>query len=369
MNIERIKTIFLILTALLALTLTLKAEEKNFKVSKGGKLEIKVNLGDIKLQTWDKDEILVKSDKGLNYEQNGNVLRITSGSYFTGSTIFLNLPGNFNADIKTGAGNLELKGTLAGNLSGQTLGGDVRMENVNGLVDVSTAGGNISFGNIKGNAIFKSGGGDIKTGNIDGEFNLKTGGGNVSLGKIGKTLKLKTGGGNIKIIEIGSNSIVTTSGGNIYIEKSFGNSELTTGGGDIKMSYSKGEVNARTSSGKIVILGAQDKLTLNTGSGDAEIGFVQGYSGSSFIKTSNGNVELMIPESVKATVVAKVNSWNSWDEDENQGSADNIKSDYKPSKVEKIKGRNEAVSTYNINGGGSNVNLETSNGTIIIRKK
>lgn len=375
MNNFRAKTWFLILSAAIALTLTftLHAGEKTLKVSKGGKLEINVSNGDILLKTWDRNEVFVKyQDDGYDDEegnvditQNGNIVKITSGSF--GTVISVTMPGEFNADVKTSAGDIELKGNLVGKLTGKTSGGDIDIENINGTLEASTLGGNIKLGFARGTVNVKTGGGDMRTGDVEGDMTVKIGGGNVLLGKISRTLKIKTGGGNIKITEIGGNAIVSTGGGNISINNTNGNIDVNTGGGDIKLNNTKGEIKAKTGSGRIFLGSVSNKIEVYTGAGDAEIVFTSGYKGISEIKTGYGNIDLIVPESVKATITAKVNSWELYDEDEEEsGSLENITSDYKAAKIDKS--GSEVTAVYNINGGGNNISVIAGNGEISIKK-
>ena len=219
-----------------------RADEKQFNVSKGGKLILDITNGDIHINTWDKNQLVLKSDIDENDEDNkltvsqsGNTINVNGTHNFSGSDLQISVPYDFNFQIETNAGSVIFKGNVTGRVEVKTSGGDIKTDNIYGFLDANTSGGNITTLNIKGQTKLNSGGGDIKVGDIEGDLTLKTGGGNVKVGKVNKTLKLKTGGGNISVAEIGNIAEVATGGGNIVVDKSDNKIEITTGGGDIKL--------------------------------------------------------------------------------------------------------------------------------------
>jgi hypothetical protein len=351
-----------------------RADEKKFNVSKGGKLIVDINNGNIHINTWDKNQLVLKTDADddgpgnkLEINQSGNNITINGAHNFSGSDLQISVPYEFNFQIETDAGTVIFKGNITGNVDVKTSGGDIKSDNIYGSLDANTFGGNITTMNIKGQTKLNSGGGDIKVGDIEGDLVLKTGGGNVKVGKVNKTLKLRTGGGNISVVEIGNVAEVVTGGGNIIVDKSDNKIEITTGGGDIKLNAPYGEIIARTGSGSIHVQNAFNKMNVNTGSGDAEISLTSAYKGNSEIKSGNGNVILYLPASIHATVIAKVNSWDAGDEEGNN--IENIKSDFKVSTVDKKGDTGQVVAVYQINGGGNNINIYVSNGNVELKKR
>jgi len=350
-----------------------RAEEKNFSVSKGGKLILDISSGDIIINTWDKNQLVLKTDAGdddewnkLDIKQNGSTITVKGTNDFSGADVQIYAPYEFNFDIKTNAGAVTVVGNVNGKVELRTSGGDIKTDNIYGYLHASTGGGNITTINIKGQTELNSGGGDIRVGNIEGDLALKTGGGNVKIGKVNKTLKLRTGGGNISVIEVGNEAVVVTGGGNIVVDKSDNKIDITTGGGDIKLNAPYGEVSARTGSGAIHIQNAFNKINLATGSGDAEVSFTSAYKGNSEIKDGNGNVILYLPENIKATVIVKVNDWNSDEEDNN---IENIKSDFKVTTIDKKEDSGIVKAVYQINGGGGSIYVTVSNGYVELKKR
>ncbi len=96
---------------------------QTLKVSKGGVLEVSLNYGDIKISTWEKDEVFVKyeqDDDGgnpLKISQSGNKISIISHDYETeNSELEITVPIEFNLDLKTQAGDVIVKNNLKGKL-------------------------------------------------------------------------------------------------------------------------------------------------------------------------------------------------------------------------------------------------------------
>ena len=366
--------LILIICFALFISANVGAQEKRLNVSKGDKLTVNINYGEITITTWDKNQIVIKSDaeddeneNGLKINQSGNTITVNGGA--SGSDVTISAPSNFNFDVKTNAGSVVIKGNITGKVNLNTSGGDIAADNIYGTINATTSGGNISIHNVKGGGNLNSAGGDLTVGDIEGDLVLTTGGGNVKAGKISKSLKLKTGGGNILVNEIVNDAVVNTGGGNILIDKSGSKIDLTTGGGDIRINVPKGEMTAKTGSGTINIQNASNKMNIFTGSGDAEISFVQNYKGNSDIKSSNGDIKLYLPANIKATIITNVRGWKS--SDNGDSGIDNIISDFKASTVNLHNNDNAVTATaiYQINGGGNNINLTVSNGYIYLKRK
>jgi hypothetical protein len=357
----------IVLIIFLALTISVgaRATEKRLTVSKGDKLSVNVNYGEIIITTWEKNELLIKSDddeNGIEIKQSGNYVSVNGGS--EGSDILISAPSNFNIEAKTNAGSVTIKGNISGKISLYTSGGDIKTENIYGWLDANTGGGNISIGTVKGSAKINSGGGDMNVGDVDGDLKLNTGGGNVKAGRITKSLKLNTGGGNIAVTEIGKDAGINTGGGNILVDKSGGKIDMTTGGGDIKLNSSKDEIKAKTGSGSVMIQNASGRMNIYSGSGDIDIYFTSGYKGNSEFTTNNGNVALSYLSNIKATITVKVNGWDNSEE----SSIENIQSDYKASSIVKHGKDNYETAVYQINGGGNNINVTVTNGNVVLKK-
>ena len=220
------KKLLVIIIFILAGILTAQAQqkEKTFNLGKNGKLEVNIDYGDIRLDTWNQNDVSVKYDQDEDSDvpsfrmvQNGNTLTIKSGDY-PGEDLSITVPSSINLDLNTSGGEIRIQSDITGKVECTTSGGDIETKNINGNADLNTAGGQIRTGRINGDAEINSGGGDLQIGTITGKAELNTGGGNVQVSSVSKDLKVRTGGGNVNSGDVGGVFTVTTGGGNVQVQ-------------------------------------------------------------------------------------------------------------------------------------------------------
>jgi DUF4097 and DUF4098 domain-containing protein YvlB len=353
---------------------------KSFTVSKGGMLEVSVGVGDIRITTWDKNEAYVRASgidddeiDRLKMTQSGNTIRVTfrpRGGWSHGSAEFeINIPKEFDTDLRTSGGDIEISDFIKGKIKGSTSGGDIKLSTVEGTVSMSTSGGNVRGGDIQGDGELRTSGGDIKVGNVNGDLELNTSGGNIDVRNVGKTLHASTSGGDITIGDVGGEANVSTSGGNIEMGTVAGRASMHTSGGDVSLKGASGTVKASTSGGDMKLFNVSGSIDASTSGGEIEAELYPSGKGRSKLSSSGGTVKLSIPASAKATIDAIIhfgNNWGSWF----GGRRDkySVKSDFKADSYEKDEDAGEIHAVYTINGGGSEIDLSTSGADIIIRK-
>lgn len=370
MKTDKFKILIMILFILLGITIAhAQQEEKTFKLGKEGKIEVNIDYGDIRIETWSSDQVAVKyeEDEESDYSsfvmvQNGSTLTISSGEY-PGEDLYISTPSSVNLDLNTSGGEIIISGDITGKVECSTAGGDIVTKDINGNADLNTAGGEIKTGKVNGNIVVNSGGGDLQLGAVSGEAELNTGGGNVKVYNVNKALKVRTGGGNVDAGDVGGVFTVTTGGGNVDAKKVTGVVAVTTGGGNVSVDGAKGKTTATTGGGNLSLKGIYGGVKCFTGSGDVSIELNPDPKMDSKIKSGGGNVTLYLPGNAKATVVAKVRGWDSLDKNE----SDPVKSDF-PATTED-KSSHSMKSTYVINGGGSTIEIETTSGEIHIKKQ
>ncbi len=107
-------------------------QSQSFTVSKGGTLEVSVRVGDIRISTWEKDEVLVRAE-GIDQEyldrlkmtQTGNIVRVEyrPPRNHSGRVLFeINVPSQFDLHLRTSGGDIDIHGTLTGYAKGATAG-------------------------------------------------------------------------------------------------------------------------------------------------------------------------------------------------------------------------------------------------------
>ena len=178
-------------------------------------------------------------------------------------------------------------------------------------------------------------GGSITAENLDGEVKCKTSGGSLSFDDVTGNINGHTSGGSIRIGAVGGLVNVDTSGGSITIDNAGGDVTATTSGGGITVREVKGSINARTSGGSV-------KATIS----------LQPKADCS-LKTSGGSVTVYLDSDIAVSVEAHT-------------SGGSINTDF-PVKIQGKIDRNDLK--FDINGGGPELLLRTSGGSIYIKEK
>ncbi len=211
-------------------------KEKSFTVNPNQIIVVKTDLGDIKTNTWDKNEVLIKifgnnnAEKSMEFsfdqdEKGVEIIGEKEGGFLSGWFRNINLkyeitvPENFNLEYKTAGGDISLK-NISGKFNFKTSGGDISLENSNGKLISKTSGGDITIKNFTGDLEVATSGGDIKIYSENGKVNATTSGGDILLNYSGKNsgIKLVTSGGDIDVkvpAALNAEVKLVTSGGDI----------------------------------------------------------------------------------------------------------------------------------------------------------
>lgn len=218
--------------------------EKTFKVKEGQRLELYASMGDVKIDTWDKDELYVKvygSSKvekrfEFTFEETSYGVRIEAkkegGGWFNfnwfssdGLKFEINLPKKFEVEAKTSGGDISVR-ELTGVVTLKTSGGDISLLNYTGDAEIHTSGGDIEIENSGGNLDVSTSGGEIKLNTANGRINAGTSGGDITLDYEGENegVDLHTSGGDIRVYlpsDFKADVYCKTSGGDVdvYFDK------------------------------------------------------------------------------------------------------------------------------------------------------
>jgi hypothetical protein len=182
------------------------------------------------------------------------------------------------------------------------------------------------------------------------DVDVNTDGGSISVMKIAGSVDVRTSGGSIRFADINGHVVGRTSGGSGSADNIEGSLELDSSGGGFDIVDVIGDVDLRTSGGSIQIERVDGAVTASTSGGSITARFDKSLSNACELETSGGSVTAYL--SVGTGVDLEANS-----------SGGRVRSDFD------IDGRLRKQSAYGkINGGGPRLSLETSGGSIRIRK-
>jgi hypothetical protein len=349
---------------------------KSFKVNKGGKIDININPGSVNITPWDKSEVYVKvrkadSDEIKNieiFQEGNNVVVKYSSEWGWGEEIELevNIPSQYNVEVKTTGGDILIKGNVFGNIDLNTMGGDILLKNVKGKVRVNTQGGDLNIGNIEGGLLLSTMGGNIIIGEIIGETaKVSTMGGDIRVSKAMAGIEAVTYGGDIDIKNLGGNSELKTMGGSIELGTVNGKVGMQTFGGNLLVQNATGFIDASTSAGDIVLHNISGNVNARSSSGNLIVDISPSSGSSSNLSANNGQIEINLLPSAKATIEAEIKvrgNWKFMKDDYKIRSEFEAKSYSVDDKERKIK------AVYEINGGGGKIYASSNNENITIKK-
>jgi DUF4097 and DUF4098 domain-containing protein YvlB len=351
---------------------------KTFDVKKGGNLIVDVeNAGaSVEVKVWSRMEVEVTAHgiresemEDLEIGIDGNTVKVYFDPYRSRDgrsrvRFDINVPSQFNLDIGTSGGDIDVNGDIEGTVAAGTAGGSVTVDDVKGTIDLRTAGGDVEAGDVDGDAEMKTAGGDVEVGDVKGNLSAKTAGGDIEAGNVEKDLDAKTAGGDITCDRVGGEADVETAGGDIDLGVIKGEVAAKTAGGDIDVKGGNGAVVAKTSGGDIRLAGIVGYVKAATAGGDIRVDLEPSNAARSDVETKGGDIEFVIPANAKVTIEARIRL-RDWD----RGDTDryDILSDFEAASHERDD--REVRARFVINGGGKEINLETVNGIIEIRKR
>jgi DUF4097 and DUF4098 domain-containing protein YvlB len=209
---------------------------------------------------------------------------------------------DFNARI-----NVEIQVPRTYNLDITTTGGRVSIENITGKIIGQTNGGELDFDRLDGDISFHTNGGKIHASNIKGEVNLKTNGGAITFTDSQVNGRAHTNGGSIDVIGVTGNLQCTTNGGRVRYDNEDKSDKtpaiddvvtLRTMGGEIDLAEAPYGADVKTNGGDISIKKAAKFVEAHTNGGDIYIDEVDGWVDAS---TNGGDVVVNVIDSHKTS--------------------------------------------------------------------
>jgi DUF4097 and DUF4098 domain-containing protein YvlB len=276
---------------------------KTFDSKAGQMLDVDLKTGgEIQVTGWEKDRIEVVAtlededceDARISFEEMSQGLRISS-SYATRRR-------NQSCDT-----DFEIMVPEKQSLRFNTMGGDIRVENVEGDIRGKTMGGELDLTRIKGDLSLTTMGGDITLTKSEVEGSVKTMGGKVLLEDVVGGVKGESMGGNVVYRRVsnkkgvpGSDEVrIKTMGGDINVDDAPDGADVHTMGGGIHIKSAGKHVKALTMGGEIEIEEIDGSVNATTMGGDVDVRMIgdpnKGDRDVS-LKSYGGDITLIVPE-------------------------------------------------------------------------
>jgi len=328
----------------------------------------------------------VAHDKYLSYSDGEEIKDHRPGRHTRVSVVIkAKVPHRYSVKIKTMGGDVRLR-ELEGEFTGETMGGDITLGSLTGQARVTTMGGDITVRDSTLDGKVRTMGGDVKLDNLDGNLDASTMGGDVIQNDVRRTTgrgaekvtvsshggdvvvdtapagaDVKTMGGDIRVRSVDEFLKAVTMGGDITIQQATGETEITTMGGDIEVESFDGQIQATTMGGDVEVNVVSDTapgghdIELNSMGGDIRLALPAGFSGRFEIEL----VKLRKKEDgsrIESDIALDVNEPSEW-------TPGNVRNgDQKYSSAYKI-----ITATGSVGGGDNLVKLKTVNGVIRIK--
>jgi DUF4097 and DUF4098 domain-containing protein YvlB len=262
-------------------------EEKRFTVSGTPDVRVTTFDGSIQIQSWDKPDVLVEIEKRGATRESVDALKVTVEQ--RGNTIELEVKGPARESFtsigfhQSTSARLIVSLPRRSDVRAKSGDGSIRIERVNGRIELRTGDGSIRATDIGGETTLNSTDGTITVSGAEGTLDLETGDGGVNVTGTLTAVKLHSGDGSIVYrAEPGSTmtdnwEITTGDGGvSLFLPRDFAAQlDVHTGDGAIRNELhvsadsDGGEVNRRTIRGK---LNAGGKLLrVRTGDGSVRL--------------------------------------------------------------------------------------------------
>lgn len=287
--------------------------DKQLSITSGTQLQIKVQRGDLQIQTWDKDEVSVTGtldelSEGFVFEQKGNNLTIEdkmprhyNGSDDKGSKLTIKVPKTVKLNADTISANMQIA-QIKGELDLNSVSGNITADGLGGSPSLHTVSGDITTKGLEGKVMLETVSGKIQDTESQGEIKYRLVSGDLNSQTLAEKVKVEQVSGEItadfsKAKEI---SVRTVSGDTqISLAKTFDKANVDSVSGDITLTFPEQpdanfDLNGGPS-GKIKNGLSQDmpqkqkyisneSLSFQTGAGTAEVK-MNSISGNLILKT------------------------------------------------------------------------------------
>ena len=321
---KRLLIPLLLASCTLALAETQEQINKSFAVQPGGKLILDVDFGSVDVSTKSTSEVTIDVLRKVSRRSKSDEEQFLRDHPVTitqdGNTVTIKSRAKSKINWWKGWQKTDAKYTITVpsefNAQLRTSGGGIAVSDMTGDTKAETSGGSLKFSKLHGPLDGGTSGGSIRVVDCEGELKVNTSGGGIELTGGSGSLRAGTSGGSVNVRDFKGATHVQTSGGGIKLENIAGRIDGSTSGGSI--------------SARLTSTTAED-VKLETSGGGVTVQLPETWAFNLDASTSGGGVSSDLP----VTVVGKT-----------QHSA--------------LRG--------SVNGGGKEVFLRTSGGSIHVKK-
>lgn len=258
MNIKTL-TQYLLLPLILVSQFALAAEsiDKQLKVGSNLKLDIKVLRGNIKIQSWDKQEVSIQGtldelSEGFVIDHQGNKLTLEDkmprqfdGNNKKGSSLTFMVPRSLNLTVKGLSADYQVS-QIQGDIVIKSISGDINLDELNKQVHIKTISGDIYASALNGKIRLETVSGKIKDHKSKGEVSYKLVSGELDANSSAQnvSIELVSGDADITLASIDSLQVRSVSADiELSLDSLSSEASLNSVSGDIELRL-KQDINA-----------------------------------------------------------------------------------------------------------------------------
>ena len=176
-------------------------EEKRFTVSGTPDLYLTTFDGSIAIQSWDSPDVLVEIEKRGPSKEAVAALEVVATQKGRRIELEVRRPRNESFSgiglYRTASARLIVSVPRETNVLARSSDGSIRVERVNGRIELRTGDGSIRARDVGGELVLNTGDGSVTVSGAEGRLDVETGDGGVNVsGRLGR-VKLHTGDGSI----------------------------------------------------------------------------------------------------------------------------------------------------------------------------
>lgn len=351
--------------------------DKQFQIGSGKTLDIDLETGgSLDIRGWDQESVSVRASLGgrdgaasaVEFDETASGLQIQSRyeggrrNYSTDIRFDIKVPRRFNVEFNTMGGGVRIS-DVEGRMNGETMGGALDLSNLKGQLSLSTMGGNITLKQSQVDGKVSTMGGEVLIEDVTGDVKGSSMGGKV-------IYKNVTNG---RGVSTGSEVRITSMGGDINVNEAPEGANVSTMGGDIRVRSAARFVRAKTMGGDINIDAVDGGARVTTMGGDVHVKMIGNPSDGDRgveITSMGGDIELVVPDGLSMDVYIEIARTKN-----NYGRAARIESDFplqqrESENWEERHGtpRKFLYGTGQIGGGRNKIVIKTINGDVRLKR-